>query len=338
MLYRRMRKSRKKKPMPTERGWQIVAATLVLGVLLTAAGRPRVARAEVIERVVAVVNDDAIFLSELRRRAAPFLEQVLSGAGEGERQQRIDKLYDQFLRELVDDQLIEQAARKLSIAVSSSEVDQAIENVRSQNNLSSEKFWEAVKGQGFTEKQYRADVRKQLLRLKVTNQRVRSRVNVNDATVKEEYEDRVRKARRRQRFHAAHVFMALPQTASATEVSEALKKAATLRGALTAENFDTMMASHGGGDLGWLDQGDLPEALENALLNLEPGQISVPVRGPSGIHIFQLRERQTGGAKFPAFEEAKENIYRELLDRAMARQQELFLVELRRSAVIEVRR
>lgn len=310
----------------------LLAVTLLLGT------HAPVARAEVIERVVAVVNDDAIFLSELRRRASPFLEQVLSGASESERQTRIDKLYDQFLRELVDEQLIEQAARKLSIAVSSSEVDQAIDNVRSQNNLTSEKFWEAVKGQGFTEKQYRADVRKQLLRLKVTNQRVRSRVNVNDATVKEEYEDRVRKARRRQRFRAAHIFMALPATASATEVSEAMKSANALRAALTNDNFDTRMTERGGGDLGWLDQGDLPEALENALLGLEPGQISTPARGPSGIHIFQLRERQSGGVQFPAYEEAKDTIYRELLDRAMARQQELFLAELRRAAVIEVRR
>jgi peptidyl-prolyl cis-trans isomerase SurA len=324
--------------MQKRRNLKRTELALFLAALLPSAAGVRVARAEVIERVVAVVNDDAIFLSELRRRAAPFLEQVLSGAAEGERQSRIDKLYDQFLRELVDEQLIEQAARKMNIAVSSSEVDQAIENVRAQNNLTAEKFWEAVKGQGFTEKQYRADVRKQLLRLKVTNQRVRSRINVNDATVKEEYDDRVRKARRRQRFHAAHIFLALPPTASATEVSEAMKSASALRAALTPQNFDTLMAERGGGDLGWLDQGDLPEALENSLLNLEPGQISAPVRGPSGVHIFQLRERQSGGVQFPPYEEAKETIYRELLDRAMAKQQELFLAELRRAAVIEVRR
>jgi peptidyl-prolyl cis-trans isomerase SurA len=324
--------------MQKRRNLKRTELALFLAALLLSAAGVRVARAEVIERVVAVVNDDAIFLSELRRRAAPFLEQVLSGAAEAERQSRIDKLYDQFLRELVDEQLIEQAARKMNIAVSSSEVDQAIENVRAQNNLTAEKFWEAVKGQGFTEKQYRADVRKQLLRLKVTNQRVRSRINVNDATVKEEYDDRVRKARRRQRFHAAHIFLALPPTASATEVSEAMKSANTLRAALTPQNFDTLMAERGGGDLGWLDQGDLPEALENALLNLEDGQISAPVRGPSGVHIFQLRERQSGGVQFPPYEEAKETIYRELLDRAMAKQQELFLAELRRGAVIEVRR
>jgi peptidyl-prolyl cis-trans isomerase SurA len=303
--------------------------------LLVPFSRP--AHADIIERVVATVNDDAIFLSELRRRAAPFLEQVISGASEADRPARIKRLYEQFLKELVDDQLIEQTARKMNVIVSSSDVEQAIENVRKQNNLESAKFWEAVKSQGFTEKQYRADVRKQILRLKVTNQRVRSRVNLNDETVRQEYDDRVRKARRRQRFHPEHVFIGLPQTATATEISNATKQAQELRATLTPDNFAAIASQRGGGDLGWLDQGDLPEELENALLALEPGQISPPVRGPSGVHIFLLRERQTGGVQIPPFEDAKDDIYRELLDRAMSKQQELFLADLRRNAVIDTR-
>lgn len=312
----------------------VFSASLLLATLLPLS---RPAHAEIIERVVATVNDDAIFLSELRRRAAPFLEQVISGASDDERPKRIKRLYEQFLKELVDDQLIEQTARKMNVVVSGSDVEQAIENVRKQNNLDSAKFWEAVKSQGFTEKQYRADVRKQILRLKVTNQRVRSRVNLNDDTVKQEYDDRVRKSRRRLRFHPEHVFIGLPQTASATEVSNAMKQAQELRGMLTPENFESVASQRGGGDLGWLDQGDLPEELENALASLEPGQISPPVRGPSGVHIFLLRERQTGGVQIPSFEDAKDEIYRELLDRAMAKQQELFLADLRRNAVIETR-
>lgn len=295
------------------------------------------ARAEVIERVVATVNDDAIFLSELRRKAAPFLEQVVAGASEADRPARIKRLYEQFLKELVDDQLIEQTAKKMNVVVSGSDVEQAIENVRKQNSLDAARFWEAVKSQGFTEKQYRADVRKQILRLKVTNQRVRSRVNLSDDTVREEYDDRVRKARRRQRFHPEHIFIGLPQTASATDVANAMKKAQELRAGLTPENFSSVASQRGGGDLGWLDQGDLSEDLENALLALDPGQISAPVRGPSGVHIFLLRERQTGGVQIPPFEEAKEAIYRELLDKAMAKQQELFLADLRRNAVIDTR-
>ncbi|HEX7480422.1 MAG TPA: peptidyl-prolyl cis-trans isomerase, partial [Polyangiales bacterium] len=191
--------------------------------------------------------------------------------------------------------------------------------------------------QGFTEKQYREDVRKQLLRLKVTNQRVRSRVNIGEDTVKDEYDDRVRAARRHQRFHAEHVFLPLVATATATEVVKATKLAQDLRKGLTADNFDSAIASHAGGDLGWLDQGDLPEELETALLNLEPGQLSEPVRGPSGVHVFWLRERQAGGNTIPPFAQAKDIIYRELLDKAMAKQQDLFLAELRRAAVIDLK-
>jgi peptidyl-prolyl cis-trans isomerase SurA len=295
------------------------------------------ARAEVIERVVAVVNDDAVFLSDLRRRAAPFLEQITLNTEPAERKQRVKEMYEHFLRQLVDEQLIEQTARKASITVTSLEVEQAIENVRSQNSLTREQFWAAVKQQGFTEKHYREDVRKQLLRLKVTNQRVRARVNINDDTVKDEYDERVRSARRKQRFHALHVFVPLSATATATEVSQAMKAARELRASVTTDTFEAKMAaSSSGGDLGWLDQGDLPEELETALLGLEPGEISEPVRGPSGVHVFLLRERQAGSAAIPEYEAIKDALYRELLDKAMARQQDLFLAELRRAAVIVV--
>ena len=106
-----------------------------------------------------------------------FLEQIVAGADPKGAPGAHQALYEQLLKELVDDQLIEQTARKMNVTVSSSDVEQAIENVRKQNSLDEARFWEAVKGQGFTEKQYRTDVRKQILRLKVTNQRVRSRVS-----------------------------------------------------------------------------------------------------------------------------------------------------------------
>jgi PPIC-type PPIASE domain len=125
--------------------------------------------------------------------------------------------------------------------------------------------------------------------------------------------------------------------AAATEIAATLKSAHELRASLNAKDFSPIASQRGGGDFGWLDQGDLPEQLEDALLALEPGQISTPVRGPSGVHISLLRERQTGGVQIPPFEEAKDGIYRELLDRAMAKQQELFLADLGRNAVIDSR-
>jgi peptidyl-prolyl cis-trans isomerase SurA len=309
-----------------------VALAALLGLSLC----PELARAEVIERVAAVVNDQAILLSDLRRRAAPFLEQALEDApDQGERTLRIKKIYKQLLQQLVDEELVEQAAKKMNVSVTDSEVDQAIDNVRRQNGMTEDAFWQAVKGQGFTDKQYRQDVRKQLLRLKVLNQRVRSRVNMTEQIVREAYDDRLRDARRAQKFRASHVFTPLPPTASATEVKEAMNAARQTRARLTPDNFDAVAGqTRGGGDLGWLDQGDLPAELEEVLLGLSEGEIGQPVRGPSGIHIFIVRERQSGANAVPPFEQMRAQIQNELLDKAMQRQEELFLKGLRRDAVI----
>lgn len=309
-----------------------------LAALLALAASPALAHAEVIERVAAVVNDQAILLSDLRRRAAPYLEQAVSDAADqNERMARIKKIYKQLLQQLVDEELVEQAAKKMSVSVTDSEVDQAIDNVRRQNGMTEEVFWQAVKAQGFTDKQYRVDVRKQLLRLKVLNQRVRSRVNMTEQTIHEAYDDRVRDARRAQKFRASHVFTPLPPNASATEVAQAMNAAKQTRAQLTSDNFDRVAAqTRGGGDLGWLDQGDLPDVLEEALLGLSEGEIGQPVRGPSGIHIFIVRERQSGEDALPPFEQMRAQIQNELLDKAMQRQEELFIKGLRRDAVIDM--
>jgi peptidyl-prolyl cis-trans isomerase SurA len=310
-----------------------IGCAVLLGLCL---GRGR-ASAEVIEGVTAVVNDQAILLSDLRRRAAPFLEQLVSAAStEAERSARIKQLYKRLKQQLVDEELIEQAARKMHVSVTVTEVEQAIDNVRRQNSLTEDAFWQAVRAQGFTEKNYREDVRKQLLRLKVINQRVRSRVNIGEQTVREAYDDRVRDARRSQKFHAVHIFTPLQPTASATEIAHAFKEAKEVRKQLTVQNFDSF-AAKGGGDLGWLDQGDLPAVLEETLLGLSQGEISEPVRGPSGMHIFLLRERQSGATAIPSFEQAKAGIQRELQDKAMQRQEELFIKGLRRDAVVDAR-
>jgi peptidyl-prolyl cis-trans isomerase SurA len=296
------------------------------------------ARAEIIERVVATVDDEMILLSELRNRAAPYLPQTLYGAGsEQEKKKRVQDLYKKLLDQLIDEMLVQREAQKGHISVTKLEVDQAIDNVREQNLMTEEDFREAIRAQGFTEQKYREDIRKQLVYMKLTNQMVRSRVSVTEEDERERYEEGLRKARRTLRFRAAHVFFPLAADASAAEVAETRRRAAVLRARLDEKNFDAAIKEQGGGDLGWLSQGDLPEELERALLSLEPGQVSEPVRGPSGLHIFLLRERQRSSVTLPSFEQSKQTIERQMLEEAMGRQQKLFLEQLRRKAVIDIR-
>lgn len=322
------------------RTWMVLSSMLS-GVLVLMLGAPFAPRAEgeVIERVVAVVNDDAIFLSELRVKAAPRLASAMASARtEAERLAAIRRIYEEELERLIDERLITQAASAENITVSATDVENAIANVRSQTRLSAEQFWQLVREQGFTETEYRRDIRQQLLRYKVLNQRVRGRVNITEEDVRRRFDELVAQARRRARYNAAFVLIPVPDGASATEVASLARRAAEVRAAIhDVESFEEAIADHGGGELGWLSEGDLEDELERALASLDVGEISNPVRGASGFFIFLLRERDTGTAALPRYEAVRMDIYRQMLQDAMTRQERIFIEELRRSGTIERR-
>lgn len=316
----------------------LVAVSLAVGPLSAARGRAEENKPELgetIERVVAVVNGDPLLLSELRTRATPFLQRVMQ-APEIQRMALMQQLYGELLNQLIDERLLEQEARKLSVSVTSTDVDRAIENVQKQSGLSDAEFWDAVRGQGFMMDQYKADVRRQLLRLKVVNQKVRTRVNITEDDVRRRYEQELRDARKAAQFNVAHVFVPVEES-TATQLATAREAAQRVRGRLTAESFDAAMNDVGGGDLGWVRQSDLPESLSQALVSLEPGQISAPVRGPSGYHIFLLRERREGEQSIGNYDQVKNELYREMLDQSMAKQEVAYLSELRKQSLISRR-
>jgi len=305
-----------------------VLASLTLVLVL---GQP--ASADVVERVVATVNNDAIFLSDLRSRAVPFLPQIAEAPTETERMARLKELYDELLTFLIDEKLIRQLARESGIRVTDADVDNAIENLRVQNNLTEEQFAQALEQQGFTETQYRTDLKRQLLRLKVMNQRVRSRVNITEEEVRARYEEKARATGNEIRLKVAHILLPVEEDSTATAVAAVRQEAADLRTELTPENFRVRADELGGGDLGWLSPGDLPSELEESLSRLQAGEISQPIRGSTGFHIFFVEDRQVG-SNFPTFDEMKQGLYRDMLDSAMQKQEKVFLDEVRRKAVI----
>jgi peptidyl-prolyl cis-trans isomerase SurA len=313
-----------------------LASALVCGALVWLAP---VARGEVIERVVAVVNDDAVFLSELRAKAAPRLAgAVASARTEADRLAAIRRVYDEELEQLIDQRLIVQAAAADSITVSTSDVENAINNVRSQTRLAPAQFWQLVREQGMTEEEYRRDIRQQLLRYKVLNQRVRGRVNITEEDVRRRFDELVAQARRRSRYNAAFVLVSVPDGASATEVAALARRAEEARASITdVDSFEEAMEDYGGGELGWLSEGDLEQELERALAGLDEGEISRPVRGASGFFIFLLRDRDTASGALPSYEAVRMDIYRQMLQDAMTRQERAFIEELRRAATIDRR-
>ncbi|UJR79731.1 Peptidylprolyl isomerase [Sandaracinus amylolyticus] len=296
--------------------------------------------AEVIERVVAVVNDEAIFLSDLRQKAAPFLRRAMQAPTEAQRMQAVQQIYTQLLDRMIDERLILQAADEEDVTVSTSEVSTAIDNVRTQSGLEEREFWEAVRAQGFSPQQYRRDVRQQLLRLKVLNQRVRGRVNITEEDVRRRYDEMAVRARREATFEAEYIRLPLPADASATDIHQAMRDADDIRAGIeTEEDFASAMDEHGGGETGRISERDLAPELSEVLLTLEEGEVSSPVRSEASnaVFILHLVNRDLASDALPAYDDVRMDIYREMMQEAMTRQEELFLEELRRRAIIERR-
>ena len=158
-------------------------------------------------------------------------------------------------------------------------------------------------------------------------------MNITEEEVRARYEEKARETGNEVRLKVSHILIPVEDGATATAVAEIRKEADETRAELTPENFKARAADLGGGELGWLSPPDLPSEIEESLARLEAGEISEPILGSSGFHIFYVEERQMG-SDFPTFDEMKQELYREMLDDAMTRQEKVFLDEIRRKATI----
>ena len=135
-----------------------------------------------------------------------------------QRQAQGEILRRRVLESLVDERLLIQQAQQLKLGVTSEEIDRAIDEIRRQNGVDMDELTKALKAQGMTMAQYRQDLRKQILRLKVINAAVRSRITVSDEEIKAYYEQNVRRMGVQRSVRASHVFLVIPESATPQEV------------------------------------------------------------------------------------------------------------------------
>ena len=145
-------------------------------------------QATIVERIVAVVGDRAILLSDLRKRAEPFLVQVHQTAPPGaQRNAAISQLYRSLIERIVDEELELRAAQQSKLTVSAKEIDDAMARVAAQNNLSVADLIAEATRNGLSEAGYRDELRRQLLEAKLINVRLQGRIRVTDEDLRLAY-------------------------------------------------------------------------------------------------------------------------------------------------------
>jgi peptidyl-prolyl cis-trans isomerase SurA len=248
------------------------------------------------------------------------------------------------LERIVDEHLLLQQANELKLSVSSEEVDRSIEQIKKDYGLTDAQLSDELRRQGLNLASYRQNTRKEILRYRVINIAVGSKVQVSDNDV-ESYYERNMKAGKNDQVRVSHIFVAIPENADAAKVLERedyARKLATRAKAgedfakLAKELSEDRNTRAEGGDLGYFGKEmGLPKPVEELVFSMKIGEIGGPVRGNQGFHVIKLIDRRAAGVKPLA--DVKEELRRQLHAKEMERQTKIYLNELRKKTLIEVR-
>lgn len=323
------------------------AACVVAGAAVFCSPKP--ADASIVERVVAVVGERPILLSELRFRARPHLYRIaLSTNNATAAAAQESEMFRELLGRLIDERLEEQAADKAHLTVSLEEVDNGIKQVAAQQNMQVKDVIAEAKRQGLSEQDYRDEIRRQVLEGKLIQLRVRGRVRVTEQDGRTAYNNFMRQYQKESPVDLRILVLQVaagssPQQMNARQVlGEELS-----RRARAGEDFCQLIdnysedpsTKHACGSRGPVGRGQLFPELAKVADQLKPGETSAPLvfRDPNGntaVLVVQLNTKQPA---LPPYEQIKDQMMERAFVEATERQRKLWLQELRRGVYIDVR-
>ena len=299
-------------------------------------------RAEQIDAIAAIVNDDVITTYEVDQALVPMVKEAeRKGPVTAEDKQKLRKT---ALNLLIDKRLVQQKIKELNIKVSEEEVRQAIEDVKKQNNLSQEALVGALLNQGLTFDQYKAQLREQLERIRLMSMEVKAKIQVTDREIQEYYDANKAKYSEGEQYRARQIFFRVPKDATADVIKKAMSRAAqVLNEVRSGKDFvelakkysDDPSAAKDGGDLGTFKKGDMIPEIEEAVIGMKPGQVSELISTPAGFHIIKLEEKIPATVK--PLDEVKASIQDLLYKKKSEERFDQWAAELRSGAAIEMK-
>jgi peptidyl-prolyl cis-trans isomerase SurA len=252
------------------------------------------------QRIAAVVNDEVVSLQDLNDR----LDLVMFTSGVGDTPDARRGLTPQVLRGLVEESLQMQEAERLGIGVSDQEIEQALANIAERNSMEVPAMRRLLANAGISFRTLLGQIRSQIAWVKVVNQQVRPRVNVTidqlDLAVQE-----ARLSERQPEFLLSEIVLPVDNpsqedavAADARRLIQAVRDGGSFEA--LARQVSAAASAERGGDVGWLRSAVIPPELLGALEQLEPGEVSAPLRSPIGYHVFWLRDRRLAPAQATA--------------------------------------
>lgn len=271
----------------------ILSFVLVFGVLDLKAAP------EIMDRVIAIVDESVVLESELVRRANSIVSQIKA------RNQTVPALKilrKQVLERLIIESLQIQTAKRVGVRVDDRTLTAALEKIASRANLSIDQFKQKMEQEGTPWPLFREDMRNEIMINRIVSGMVQRRIQVSEKEIDNIVAQMDKEGETRTQYHLGHILLALSENATPEEIAAQREKAKkivdALRGGSNFEEFAVAFSngpkSLEGGDMGWRSLTQLPTLFAGTVKNMTVNDISEPLRSGSGLHIIYLKEKKGG--------------------------------------------
>jgi peptidyl-prolyl cis-trans isomerase SurA len=279
----------------------IAAAQILLLSVSQAQTRDIGVHGEMLDRIAAIVNDGLVLKSELDVQMDSVTKRL--------QEQKVELPSQSVLRQQVLDRLVVQEiemqrAKHVGMTISDEQLNSALQEISSRNKIPFDQLPTALSAQGIDYKAYRESMRKEMTLSTLRQRDVIAHITVTPHEL-EQYLARQQSAASNDEFNISHILLSLPAAATPQQLEEISHKAQDLAaraakgddfGQLAIANSNSQTALDGG-SLGWRKGGQLPQFILDLAVTMKPGEVSQPVRTPSGFHIVKLNERRSGEAQ-----------------------------------------
>lgn len=309
---------------------------VILLLLVSFAG---VSQAAVVDRIVAVVNNEIITLTELNKEAEPFIERIEKTYKGSEKDRVIEETRKTVLNRMVDTILVKQEAKRLNIVVKDSDVTNMINEMLKSRKMTMEQFKEMLAKDGLSLESYMEEAKDHLVRGRLANREIRSKVMVTEQEIGEYYKQHREEYEGREQVKLRQIVILSPTTAPVEKKREARAEIESIMARLKAgEKFEVLAAKYSpqlGGEMGFVEKGAMLQPVEDAAFKLKVGEVSDIVESPAGFHIIQLLDRRGAGIK--SLQSVRDEILNKLTLEKSEKKFEEWMTDLRKKSHIEIR-
>jgi peptidyl-prolyl cis-trans isomerase SurA len=258
-------------------------------------------KGELLDRVAAIVNDGVVLNSELDAQIETIAARMRGQKLELPPQ---NVLRQQVLERLVLQEIQLQHATRAGVKVSDETLNAALLDIGKRNNLTLSQLPQALAEQGIDYPSYREEMRKEITLTLLRQRDVLQHIAVTPREVDQFLEKQARTPSEHSEFNVSHILIAVSQEAGSAQLEQAAKRATEVyERARNGEDFAKLAVAYSnsqtaleGGALGWRKGSELPTFLSDVVARLKPGEVSEPLRTPTGYHIVRLNDERGGAA------------------------------------------